>query len=580
MSRDHNENPGQEKPRKAVLYCRVSTKKQSGEGSGLESQEHRCREYAKERGYDIVAVFPDDVSGGGDFMKRPGMVALLAFLDAQPHESYVVIFDDLKRYARDTEFHLKLKREMAVRGAERECLNFRFENTPEGEFIETILAAQGELERKQNRRQVVQKMKARVEQGFYVFRAPTGYRYEKSKRGGKVLVQDEPLATTVREALEGFANGRFASQVEVKRFLEADPLYPKSTPNGEIRQWDVVLLMRRPVYAGYIDAPEWGVSLRQGQHEGLISFETHLKIQAKLDEGVYAPWRKDIHEDFPLRGAVACNCCGTPLTAGWCKGKYKHYPYYFCRSKGCPERGKTIAREKIEGAFEAMLHQMQPSASVVQLATAMFRDCWEQQAAMAEIASRGFKDEAKKLQERIDQLLERIVEASNPSVIRAFEEKIEKLEHERIVLAERAAPQARSPYTFEELFELSLRFLSNPWNIWRTGRFELQRLVLRLAFCDHLTYCRQTGSLNTKKAMPFSALGQILGNKSGMVLPVRIELTTSPFIAPALSCSRRPWAGRVRALDHPFVMGRRIERWRPFVAIVRRRPSGLYTFPS
>jgi hypothetical protein len=28
-----------------------------------------------------------------------------------------------------------------------ECLNFKFEDTPEGKFIETIIAAQGELER-------------------------------------------------------------------------------------------------------------------------------------------------------------------------------------------------------------------------------------------------------------------------------------------------------------------------------------------------------------------------------------------------------------------------------------------------
>ncbi|MNC98631.1 hypothetical protein D3C83_166570 [compost metagenome] len=43
-----------------------------------------------------------------------------------------------------------------------ECLNFKFEDTPEGKFIETIIAAQGELERLQGLRQTIQKMKARV----------------------------------------------------------------------------------------------------------------------------------------------------------------------------------------------------------------------------------------------------------------------------------------------------------------------------------------------------------------------------------------------------------------------------------
>ncbi|MEL7030208.1 MAG: recombinase family protein [Pseudomonadota bacterium] len=131
---------------KAVIYCRVSGKKQLKEGSGLNSQEHRCRQYAEAKGYHVASIFPDDVSGGGDFMKRPGMVALLKYLDAHSNESFVVIFDDLKRYARDVEFHLKLRRLMNERGATRECLNFNFEDTPEGKFSETISAAAGEYE--------------------------------------------------------------------------------------------------------------------------------------------------------------------------------------------------------------------------------------------------------------------------------------------------------------------------------------------------------------------------------------------------------------------------------------------------
>ena len=107
-------------------------------------------------------------------MKRRGMVALLAYLDANPHKRYVVIFDDLKRYARDSEFHLRLRREMQTRNAIRLCLNFPFEDTPEGKFLETIIAATGTLEREQNGRQVLQKMKARMEQGFWVFCAPLG----------------------------------------------------------------------------------------------------------------------------------------------------------------------------------------------------------------------------------------------------------------------------------------------------------------------------------------------------------------------------------------------------------------------
>lgn len=42
---------------KAVIYCRVSSVRQKVDGSGLASQEHRCREYAESKGYDVAAVF-------------------------------------------------------------------------------------------------------------------------------------------------------------------------------------------------------------------------------------------------------------------------------------------------------------------------------------------------------------------------------------------------------------------------------------------------------------------------------------------------------------------------------------------
>ena len=90
------------KPTKVLTYCRVSTTKQKDGGNGLEPQDMRHRQYAQSTGYEIEAVFPDRVSGGGDFMNRPGMVALLSYLDAQRETSgHVVIFDDLKRFARD-----------------------------------------------------------------------------------------------------------------------------------------------------------------------------------------------------------------------------------------------------------------------------------------------------------------------------------------------------------------------------------------------------------------------------------------------------------------------------------------------
>ena len=67
----------------ALIYCRVSSKRQKTSGSGLESQEHRCRTYAAQHGYQVEKIFPDDMTGTGDFMQRPSLMALLDYLEAR-----------------------------------------------------------------------------------------------------------------------------------------------------------------------------------------------------------------------------------------------------------------------------------------------------------------------------------------------------------------------------------------------------------------------------------------------------------------------------------------------------------------
>ena len=525
-----NENQQGGTELKAVIYCRVSSKKQKLEGGGLESQEQRCRAYAEDRGYEVEAVFPDDASGGGDFMKRPGMVALLSYLDAQPSKNYVVIFDDLKRFARQTEMHIKLRQAFEARGAKVACLNFKFEDTPEGKFIETIIAAQGELEREQNRRQVVQKMKARVENGFWVFRAPVGYKYIAGKgSGGKVLVPDEPVATTVREALEGFASGRFASQAEVQRFFERCPHFPKDLPDGRLRPMTVSRLLKKVVYAGYVEAPKWDISLRKGEHEGLISFETFERVQEALEGRARPAARRDFNEDFPLRGYVACNSCGNAMTSAWSKGCRKHYAYYRCMTRGCPEKNKSIKQATIEDGFADILKSMQPTKKLFALARVMLEDAWNARLKSVVAAQDEVKRQLKGVEKQMESLLDRIVGADNPTVIGAYETRLAKLEREKFVLAEKAASAVPPKGRLGECIELALEFLSNPWNIYKNGDYATRQTVLRLAFQEPIPYCRNKGYGTPKISFPFKVFEGISGLKREMVPQGRIELPTSPL---------------------------------------------------
>ncbi|MEO0429446.1 MAG: recombinase family protein [Pseudomonadota bacterium] len=228
-----------------------------------------------------------------------------------------------------------------------------FGEDADSELQELIMATVSQHQRRKNAEQTVNRMQARLKSGFWLFFAPVGYRYAKTAGSGKVLVRDEPLASIVQEALEGYASGRFETQAEVKRFLERFAEYPRDR-HGEVRNQRVKELLTRIVYAGYVDYAEWDVRMVSARHEGLIDLTTYERIQERLTGRAQAPARKDLNADFPLRGFVVCGDCGNPLSACWSMSKTgKRHPYYLCHNKGCPSHlcpsGATKSRVSSKG---------------------------------------------------------------------------------------------------------------------------------------------------------------------------------------------------------------------------------------
>lgn len=492
----------------AIIYCRVSSVAQMQKGHGIGSQETRCREYARMKGYTVESVFKDEAVSGS-LIDRPGMQDALAHLRKNRRKArYVLLIDDISRLARDIRAHLELRTAIAETGAALESPSIEFGEDSDAILVEHLLAVVSHHQRGKNAEQTMNRMRARISAGYWPFISPMGLKHEFKPGEGRVLVRDEPIASIIQEALEGYASGLFQTQSEVKRFLESRPAFPKDG-RGLVRNQLVNDLLTKPLYAGYVEAPaDWGVPLRKGRHEGLISFETFERIQYRLRGGSYAPARADLNEDFPLRGTLACAHCGKALTACWSTGKsgVKH-PYYYCFAKGCERKGKTMRRDQVEGAFRGLLAALTPSPRLFELAHAMFRDAWNQRTAQALVIAKGYAKDLTRVEGEIAKLLDRIVDASSPTVIGAYERRIGELEREKLVLEERQRNAGQPNGTFEELFERAFQFLASPSKIWDLGSFEHRKLVLRLAFSERLAYCPENGFQTPKLSLPFRLLG-------------------------------------------------------------------------
>lgn len=214
---------------------------------------------------------------------------------------------------------------------------------------------------------------------------------------------------------------------------------------------------------------------------------------------------------------MTCGDCGKKLRSSWAKGKYKHYAYYLCQTKGCDSYGKSIPRARIEDAFGDVVRTLQPTPGLLQLAEMMFRDAWAARLDQMKDASKSVRRQIAEADKQIESLLDRIMSATNDAVISAYEQKIGLLEKDKTRLHDTLIHQAPAPKRFDEALELSLRFLSSPWKIWESGNILLRRTLLRLAFTEGFSYHRTEGARTPKTTLPFKVLGAVLGveNKDG-----------------------------------------------------------------
>ena len=498
----------------ALVYARVSSVSQESDG-----QVHRCKQHAEHKGYPVEEIFRDKFTGGGDFWNRPQMRGLLDYIDEHPYKKYVVIFDDLKRFARDTEFHIRLRKEFRSRNVKIECLNFNFEDSPEGEFVETILAAGNELERKQNRRQVVQKQQARLERGYWVFDAPPGLKYTKDPVHEKILVHDEPKASIVKEVLNGFAYDRFPNQVDVQAFLERKGFYHRKKPK-RVHLEQVRRILTQILYTGYIELPIRKLKRLKGQHQGLIDLSIYERIQEKLNGTSKTKARKDLHLDFPARGWVLCSECLQPFTASWTTKPRKGYQraYYRCNHPGCVEKNKSIPKDQLEGALGKVLKKIHAHKETLLLTEAVALDIWNERTSNSRRSEIELEKEVENTDKEINLYVERIGKATNEAVLAAYEKKVEELTNKKLLLEEHKGKQnLYGGVNFETALKEVLGYIKSPYEIWSNGIFEDKRLVLRMVFEENLVYNKKSGFETALLSLPVMVFQHSHTEKSRLV---------------------------------------------------------------
>jgi DNA invertase Pin-like site-specific DNA recombinase len=175
---------GNQVNKRAALYCRVSTGDQN-----LETQLLDLREFAKQRGFEIVGEYNDIISGAKS--KRPGLDRLMS--DARRRRFDVVLVAAFDSVARSVKHFLEVLDELNRLGVEFISLRENIDTGGAlGRALLTIIAAIAELERSLIVERVRAGMRRAKLEGRRIGRAPLQVNREevvRDRRSGMSLTK-------------------------------------------------------------------------------------------------------------------------------------------------------------------------------------------------------------------------------------------------------------------------------------------------------------------------------------------------------------------------------------------------------
>lgn len=316
----------------ALVYSRVSTRKQEEEGTSLDTQEAACVKHAESLGYTIGRK-TREVYSGAELWDRPALARDRADLKTGEFQAVVAFSTD--RLSRDPIHLAIIASECERAGVPLYFVTEPLDSTPEGALIRYVKGYAAQIEREKIRERSLRGRKARLELGKIHGAGRELFGYVRDKEAGKRTI-NAAEADIVRRIYTQFVVEKRSIR-EIARRLDEDGTPPPSVRKvtysdaGHVPEWGkstIHRILTEPAYKGdtitwrrksvgrngkSIERPEnEHIRLPDGTTPALVhpAFWDAAQRRLSLNKGG-APRLE--HDEFLLRRMIECAVCGRQM---------------------------------------------------------------------------------------------------------------------------------------------------------------------------------------------------------------------------------------------------------------------------
>jgi site-specific DNA recombinase len=510
----------------AVLYLRVSTEEQVDNFS-LDTQEEICRKEVDRRGLNIVKVFREEGKSAKTIKGRPALVELLKYCRKNKKTIGAVLVYRLDRLSRQTSDYLSIRKSLIDCNVELISASEPTGTSPTETLLETIMASFAQHDNDVRSERTRNGMRARFLSGLITGKPPLGYIMK-----DKFPIEDPDSWEQMLQAWDLIATGtkslREMAAIMNKMGLRVD----RGGKKHKLRMQTVQRIFRNKFYSGVLTSGTYKEEV-QGQHRPMISMEQFYKVQNILDGRCVSKSKVKVkrsrnNKAFPLRRIVKCAECGIGLTAGWSKGRNKHYPYYRCAG-GC--KNTSIPAKKLDDEVIKLLQSIQPKKECIELFTQYIVEEYETRLKEVKKAKNRADDEIQRLKDMRKVLVEKNMMGIYTDEI--FREQNALIETKMTKAQVAKADSTLEKYDINKLSDFIKSTLSDLGETYKNSTIPQVKALFGSIFPSGISY-NHDGTLNHeinpmyRPIFNFAELSDPFGDPTGNRTPVYRMKTCCP----------------------------------------------------
>jgi len=465
----------------AVIYTRVSGAKQE-DNTSLESQKIQCTSYAERFKLNISAYF------GGTYESaktddRKEFSKMITYVKRNKI-AFIIVYS-IDRFSRAGASAISKVEELKKIGINVLSVTQPVDvETSTGMFFQNLNLLFSKYDNDQRRDKTVMGMRQRLINGYWMGKAPLGYKNTKNEHNIAVIALDDK-AKIIRNIFlwkvnEGLKNTQIVERLQKQGF--------------KILRQTITKILKNPVYCGLVAHNLLEGKIIEGKHPAIVSKEIFLKaneLQAKNPHN-YKQFKEN--NELPLRGGfLKCEKCKKPLTGYSFKKKDAHY--YKCRTKGC---GCNKNAKVLNSQFVEILSRYKIDSRLIAPLKVQLKHTFEYFSNSNEDNTASLKHNLNTIKVKLEKIEERF--AIGEIDLSIYEKFSKKFKDEVKAIEQEINKTSLEKSNLDLYIDKSLELSCNLHNIWELGNCSEKQKLQNLLFPNGILYSKENDRCRTTEA--------------------------------------------------------------------------------